>query len=62
MSVDQGEQDKKIKIKKDNKKKGEQDVGEIYDQCDLKVDPETGAQYKDGQPLTLLRSFRQHDK
>ena len=41
---------------------GEQDVGEIYDQCDLKVDPETGAQYKDGQPLTLLRSFRQHDK
>ena len=48
MSVDQGEQ--------------EQDVCEIYDQCDLKVDPETGEQYKDGQPLTLLRSFRQHDK
>ena len=41
---------------------GEQDVGEIYDQCDLKVDPETGDQYKGGQPLTLLRSFRQHDK
>ena len=31
-------------------------------QFDLQVDPDSGDQYKDGQPLTLLRSFRQHAK